>query len=140
MIDKIKKTFKSYMIHPLVYQVITKASIVVVVALLWDRFVNVQGHLSMVRDAYLVLGLIFLMLSWFQYLSLDGMSIKHLFATKDKKKPKRKGTSDIADYADEKIISFSELEDDERTVVRLLANVITGLIFVVISLIALIIL
>lgn len=136
MIDKVKKSFKSYMIHPLIYQVITKGAVVVVLALLWDRFVNQQGRLSMVRDGYLVLGMIFLMLAWFQYLSLDGVSVKHLFGTNQKKKTKRNGTSDIADYAEEKIISFSELEDEERTIVRLLADILTGSIFIVIALIA----
>lgn len=136
MIGKVKKTFRSYMIHPLIYQVITKGAVVVVLALLWDRFVNQQGRLSMVRDGYLVLGLIFLMLAWFQYLSLDDVSVKHLFGTNQKKKAKRNGTSDIADYADEKIISFSELEDEERTIVRLLADVLTGSIFILIALIA----
>lgn len=140
MINKMKKIFKRYMVHPLIYQVITKMVVVVVIALLWDRFVNVNGHLSMVRDAYFVLGLIFLMLSWFQYLRLDGVSVKHLFGTGEKRKTKRNGTSDIADYADEKIISFSELEDEERTVVRLLSDVLTGLIFVIISLVALVVL
>jgi hypothetical protein len=45
---------------------------------------------------------------------------------------------DIVDFADEKIISFDELDEDEKNVCRLLGDLICGIIFTVLALIALI--
>lgn len=54
-------------------------------------------------------GIIFLM-AWFEYLRLDGMVINHLNDKKQKKKKKRHSSSDMADFVDEQVVSYSELE------------------------------
>ena len=54
---------------------------------------------------------------------------------KRKRKEKKHVKKDIADFVDEKIVSFDELEEEEKVVVNLLSNFISGLIFVLISLI-----
>ena len=41
----------------------------------------------------------------------------------------------MADFVDEEVVSFDELEDEEKVVVNLLSNLVTGLIFVFISLV-----
>ncbi|MBO5335950.1 MAG: hypothetical protein J6A94_02315 [Lachnospiraceae bacterium] len=129
MIKKIIKIFQPYMIRPTVYQCATKISIALVLALLWNRFINLEKVFSVVRDAFLVVGVFFFMLAWFQYLRLDGMKVDH--TAKSDKKKKRHVTKDIVDYADEKIISFAELDDDERMFCRLLGDVVCGLLFLI---------
>lgn len=135
MFKRIVKIFQPYMIRPTLYQCATKLSIALVLALLWNRFLNVDGVFSVVRDAFLVAGLFFIMLAWFQYLRLDGLKISRTSA-EDKKKKKRHITKDIVDFADEKIISFAELDDEERIVCRLLGDVVCSLLFLLPALVA----
>jgi len=126
------------MIRPLVYKTVTKCSVVLVICLLWDRFVNTSKAMSMTEDVFFIVGMIFALLSWFQYLRLDGFSVHHLLEGKEKTPTKKHVKKDIVDFVDEKIVSFHELDDDERVVVVLFSNLISGLIFVIISIIALI--
>ena len=123
------------MVRPLIYKVVTKSSIIVVLALLWNYVVNTSSHMSIRKDAFFVIGLIWMMFAWFQYLKLDGYTVQYVFKDKRKRKEKKHIQKDIADFVDEKIISFEELEDEEKVVVNLLSNLISGLIFVLISLI-----
>ena len=126
------------MVRPLVYKTVTKCTIVLAISLLWDRFINTSKIMSLTEDVFFIVGLIFVLFSWFQYLRLDGFSIHHLLEEKETKPTKKHAKKDIVDFVDEKIVSFDELDDDERTVVVLFSNLISGLIFVVISIIALI--
>ena len=52
------------------------------------------------------------------------------------KKKKRHATKSIVDYADERIVSFEELEPEERTYCSLLSNLVLGLPLVAAALIA----
>ena len=138
MIKKIKNIFQGYMVRPLVYKTVMKCSIVLAIALLWDRFINTSRAMSMTEDIFFVVGMIFVLFSWFQYLRLDGFSVHHLLEEKEKTPKKKHVKKDIADFVDEKIVSFDELDDEERVVVVLFSNLVTGLIFVIIALVALI--
>ena len=86
----------------------------------------------------MLLGAILLAWAWVDYLRLDGVTIHHLaeeFKDMGKKK-KRHATKSIVDYADERIVSFEELEPEERVFCSLLSNLVLGVPLVVISLIA----
>lgn len=133
MIKKMKNIFKSYMVRPMIYKIATKSSIILVLALLWDRFVNTAGRMSMRKDVFFIIGLIWMLFAWFQYLKLDEYNIQYVFRDKRERKEKKHIQKDIADFVDEKIISFDELEEDEKVLVNLLSNLITGLIYVLIS-------
>ena len=105
--------------------------------LLWDRYVS-DGTFTMWQAPALLLGAILLGWAWVDYLRLDGVTIHHLaeeFKGMGKKK-KRHATKSIVDYADERIVSFEELEPEERVFCSLLSNLVLGLPLVVISLIA----
>ena len=135
MIKKIKDFFKSYMVRPLIYKIVTKCSIVLVLALLWKYIVNTSSQMSVREDVFFIFGLIWMMFAWFQYLKLDGYTFQYVFKEKRKRNEKKHVKKDIADFVDEKIVSFDELEEEEKVVVNLLSNLISGLIFVLISLI-----
>ena len=69
-------------------------------------------------------------------LRLDGVTIHHLaeeFKDMGKKK-KRHATKSIVDYADERIVSFEELEPEERTYCSMLSNLVLGVPLVVVAL------
>ena len=127
---KLFPRYKKYMFHPILYKCVTRVSVVAVLMLLWDRYVR--------QAPALLLGVILLAWAWVDYLRLDGVTIHHLaeeFKEMGKKK-KRHATKSIVDYADERIVSFEELEPEERVFCSLLSNLLLGVPLVVISLIA----
>lgn len=114
IINDIKKVYQPYMLRPILYKSVTKASIALALTLVWDRFFNPKKMFDLVRDAFFVVGIFFLAYVWFQYLRMDGVKVN--YAPKPKKRKEKKGflSKDIVDFADEKIISYDELEEDEQ--------------------------
>ena len=134
---KLFPMYKKYMFHPILYKSVTRVSVVAVLMLLWDRYVS-DGTFTMWQAPALLLGVILLAWAWVDYLRLDGVTIHHLaeeFKDMGKKK-KRHATKSIVDYADERIVSFEELEPEERVFCSLRSNLMLGVPLVVISLIA----
>ena len=134
---KLFSMYKKYMFHPILYKTVTRVSIVAVLMLLWDRYVS-DGTFTMWQAPALLLGVILLAWAWVDYLCLDGMTIHHLLEEfKDAgKKKKHFAAKSIVDYADERIVSFEELEPEERTFCSLMSNLVLGVPLVVIGLLA----
>ena len=135
---KLFPRYKKYMFHPILYKSVTRVSVVAVLMLLWDRYVS-DGTFTMWQAPALLLGVILLAWAWVDYLRLDGVTIHHLleeFKGMGKRQKKIHSTRSIIDYADEKIVSFEELEPEERVFCSLLSNLVLGVPLVVISLIA----
>ena len=99
--------------------------IAIVLVLLWDRYINTFGLPAAEYGCFCIGGIIFLM-AWFEYLRLDGMVLSHLNDKKQKKKKKRHSSSDMADFVDEQVVSYSELEPEERALCRLLSDLLCG--------------
>lgn len=99
---------------------------------------NKDKLLHMTESAFFVAALVFFLAAWIHYLRLDGIRLKGLFGAKENKKKQKSHTRDIVDFADEKIISFAELDDEERIVCRLLGNLLCAGIYLVISVVAVI--
>ena len=139
LISKIRNTFQDYMIRPTIYKCVTKISIAFTASLLWERYIGKCGMRGMVEQAFFVAGFYFVVLSWMEYLKMDGVKVHFLLEERQKKKkPKRHSQADIADFADEKVISFEELEEDERIVCKFLSDIICFAVFMVPSIIVLI--
>lgn len=120
------------MIRPIIYQCVNKICVALVLALLWNRFLNRYKIYSVTGDAFFVVGLFFFMLAWFQYLRLDGVRVHHLLEDHQKKKRKKRHSSmDIVDFVDEKVVSFDELEDDEKVVCRFLGDLFCGVLYLI---------
>lgn len=117
--------YKKYMFRPILYKTVTKLVIAIVLVLLWDRYINTFGLPAAEYGCFCIGGIIFLM-AWFEYLRLDGMGISHLNDKKQKKKKKRHSSSDMADFVDEQVVSYSELEPEERALCRLLSDLLCG--------------
>lgn len=122
---------KSYMIRPILYKCVTRAALAVTALLLWERYVNTAGRLSLFKDGCFGMGLLFFCLSWFSYLHLDGVTVHHMLEERKKKKPVRKSYGDIVDFADEHIVSYEELSDHERAACSLAANLLCGVLFMI---------
>ena len=133
--SKFFHTYKKYMIRPIVYKTVTKALLVLVVSLIWKEYVNTNPELSMVDYVFPVLGIVLIAFSWFHYIALDGLELHYLNEDKQSKKESKFRLKDIIDFTEEKPESFSELDKEEEIACKLASNVITGLLYILISVI-----
>ena len=137
MITWIKEHYKKHMRQALIVQTVVRTLIAVVLSLLWDRFVNTDGRrgLDMATGTF---ALVLLALAWFAFLSLDGVEgpfgiLRAKKKEQEKKKIRRSAGGDIADHIDEEVVSFDELQEDEKKYCRLAANLLSGLILLAIT-------
>lgn len=134
-----KKKLSFYLERPLrrycVYQTATRFGVAMLFSLVWHKFGNPNG-LDLGHFAFVFMTVFFLLLAWMTYLRMDGVrmpQIKMDFLKKVKKKVIRSSYTDMSDYTDEEIIPFDDLEEDEKQRVRLWANLICALIYLVLS-------
>ena len=138
MKEWIKKYYKPYLRQPIIVLTVVRTLIALVLALLWDRFLNAD-RLRSLDMATGTFGLILLALAWFSYLGMDGVDgLSKILRFFRKEKRKKKGTKrsaggDLADYVDEDVVSFDELEDEEKSVCRFAANLLSGLIMLAVT-------
>ena len=125
---KLTSMYKRYMFHPILYKTVTRTSIVAVLMLLWQRYVS-DGTFTIWEAPGFLCGVVLLIWAWVDYLREE-------FKGMGKRQKKIHSTRSIIDYADEKIVSFEELEPEERTYCSLLSNLVLGLPLVAAALIA----
>ena len=136
MIKKIKKIYNpDEMNRPLVHKIYSKFIIALVICLAWSRFID-HGERGL-SYIFTIIGLLILIACWFNYLRLDGARVGHLMmGWKKKKRNVVRGNRDIADFTDEEVVDFDELEEDERMVVRFFSNIIVAVIFLLMAFVA----
>lgn len=125
---------QSYMIRPTVYRFLTKSAVVLLLAVLWNQFIN--NGLFTIGYAFLALGLICMSLAWFNYLSLDGVHVNFVFLDKlreHRSKQRQHIKKDMVDYVQVSVVSFDELEPEERSACGLMSSFLTGLLFALLS-------
>lgn len=130
---KIIKRYNRVLLRPVLYRSVTWGTIALAAVLCWNRFVNINGFLSVQRDAFLVAGVFFWVLAWFAYLKADGVRLPMTKPKTEKRKPKRYSYGDIIDFAGEHIVTFDELDDEEQDLCRLAADFILGSLFLLLS-------
>ena len=130
---KLLEKYTKILIRPILYRSITWGSIALAAALVWERFMGMKSFLSVGRDIFFIIGVFFLALAWFYYLKIDGIRPPKLKTDEMKKKPKRLGYGDIIDFADEHVVTFDELSDEEQDLCKLATNIILGCVFLLIS-------
>lgn len=132
--NKRRPSFEKYMIRPIFYQVFTRVLISLCLALLWNRFMSAVAPRTGRGVVFLVLALFYALLAWFAYLRMDGINMpkfdRKLF--RRKKNPER-AFGDMIDYVDEPIVSFDALDDSQKNLALLISNLITTVIFGVLS-------
>ena len=134
MKKSLRKRYQRHMLRPIIYMTFTRAILGLTAALLWNEFVNIESVLPMRTFAFLFLGVFLLVMGWLSYLRLDGIKVpafdKQLFEWK--RKPKRT-YGDMSDYVSENVVSFEELEEDEKNACRLAADLLCGVVFLLLS-------
>lgn len=134
MLKKLKENWHRALIRPTVYQAFTRFMFALAISLLWDHFVN-SGQRPMRLYAFLFFGIFFGAACWLAYLRMDHVKLPKLAMLRLnlKKKPART-YGDMIDYVDEEIVSFDELEDDEKDLCLFFANLICCILFLLGSL------
>ena len=129
-----RNLFRREMLRPIGHMLFIRAVLGATAALLWNEFVKLDAARSMRSLAFLFLGLLLLFMGWMAYLRLDGLRVpsfdRRLFEWK--RKPKRI-RGDLIDFVDEDVVSFDELEEDEKNICRLVADLLCGAVFLVLS-------
>lgn len=129
----LKKHWKPYLTRPLIYKTFTRFVLALTVALLWNNFAPVDPLIASRMYAFFFLSAYFLLCAWLVHMRMDGVRIPRFrFRLRRKQDPVRT-YGDMMDFTDEEIVSFDELEDDEKDFCSLLANLICFLIFLVLS-------
>ncbi len=129
-----KIQLEKHMIRPFIYMTFTRFILALTAALLIEHFIN-----DPLRDisafAFVFFGIFFAVLAWIAYLRLDGIKLPKFMMKRVNlsKKPAIK-YGDMIDYTDEEIVSFEDLEDEEKDVCILLADIICAVLFLLISL------
>ncbi len=128
---KIKGIYQRYMLRPLVYMAAQRLMVALIFLLALVRFVKNGPSPSMVAG---FLTMLFALFAYLVYLRMDGLGIPRMKFIKPKKKDPMRNFSDMTDHVDdEPQVTFDELEDDEKNLCSLLANLINLAIFLVLS-------
>ena len=134
---KMRTIFSSVLIRPTIYRSVTRCAIMLVLLLLWDKYINKAG-MPVVQDGCFVAAMVFFGLAWMAYLRLVRYLTEEEKRQRSERKKKRKRlTGDIMDYADEHIVPFDELDEEQQMLCTLLSNLLSGTVYFIPSLISL---
>ena len=136
---KVSEIYKPYMLRPILYKIITRFGIGLILAILWDRFLNVKNLFSMSDYAFFTVGFFFLALAWFNYLKIDGLKIKHVNMNEPKKKESKHKIKTMTDYTQEEPESMYVIDEKEELIIVFSSNLATGLCFIIFSIISMLI-
>lgn len=125
----------SYLIQPTIYKITSRAFLGITFSLLWNHFTNKNETYIMVEKAFFFVGVVLLTMAWFSYLKLDGISIG--MARKSNKGKDKSGhqSKNIIDFLEENVTS-DEIEEDDEILSAMIANIFTGICFLIPSIIA----
>ena len=126
-----KKVYQKYMLRPLLYMTAFRLMLSAIFIMIIVRFVkNPLG--GQIAAAFLTL--LFALGAFLVYLRTDGMRIPRMkYIRPKKKKDPVRNYGDMQDHIDEDLVSFDELEDDEKDFVSLVSALINAGIFLVLS-------
>lgn len=125
--------YTKVLIRPIVYRSFTWGIFALTAALLWERFVGPKSFLSVKKDIFFIVGIFFFALAWYYYLKVDGVRPPKINIEKPKQRKKHWGYGDIIDFADEHVVTFDELDDEEQDLCKLATNAILGGVYLLMS-------
>lgn len=134
----VKKWFaghvKGYMVRPMIYMAFTRFLLALAASLLLVHFLGKATPLPLRSYAFVFFGVLYACMAWIAYLRLDGIKLPKLMMKRFniRKKPART-YGDMADYTDQELVSFDELEDGEKDVCCLLSDLFCCVVFLALS-------
>ena len=121
---KIKEIYEPYMLRPMIYMAFTRFVLALFIVLLADFFISQSVGHSVKKDAFFLCAFVFALLAVIAWLRLDGVKLPKLMMMRvnPSKKPSRM-YGDMIDYIEERPgIGFDELDDKEKDLCILAAD------------------
>lgn len=135
-VKKWKDKLQPRIVRPLIYMIFTRFLLSLTLVLLTDFFYTRMGGRGIKATAFLLAGLFFALLAWIAWMRLDGIKLPKFMMLRlnPRKKPTRM-YGDMIDYVDEQPqVNFEDLEDDEKDLCILGADVFCCVVFLIVSL------
>lgn len=123
------------MLRPMIYMAFTRFVLALFIVLLADFFISQSVGHSVKKDAFFLCAFVFALLAVLAWLRLDGVKLPKLMMMRvnPSKKPSRM-YGDMIDYIEERPgIGFDELDDKEKDLCILAADLFCLLAFLLIS-------
>ena len=128
--NKIRRRWHKEMLRPLIYKIFTRGILILLVAQLAHHFLPEKWPLAAFPNLALAAALLCALFSVLAWLRMDGLKIPHLRLPRLKRTDPAFLKSDMADHLDDDIVSFEDLDPEDRDFCVLLADLIlTALCF-----------
>lgn len=124
------------MLRPMIYMTFTRFVLALFIVLLADFFISQSVGHSIKKNAFFLCAFVFALLALIAWLRLDGVKLPKLMMMRvnPSKKPSRM-YGDMIDYIDERPgINFDELDEQEKDLCILAADLFCFLAFLLIAL------
>lgn len=131
MKKKFSKYFQLQMLRPILRRAFVMLVIAVVLALLWDRFVNTAGYFAVRSHVFPVFGVAFLLGAWLCFLRMDRLARTDFRGHRKQKQPPAAGMMDAIRTDPE---NDEDLQPDERAFCSCGAALLCGVLCFLISL------
>ncbi len=132
---KFKDIYAPYMQRPLIYMIFTRFVLALFAILLADFFLPPAAGRPIKKDLFFLGAALFAVFAVVAWLRLDGMKLPKMMMLRinPRKKPSRM-YGDMIDYIDEQPnITFEDLDDDEKDLCILAADLFCFIIFLIIA-------
>ncbi len=134
---KLREIYEPYMLRPVIYMTFTRFILSLLIILLADFFLAPKADRSLKSTAFMLGAFFYAVLAVIAWLRIDGLKLPKLMMMRinPAKKPSRM-YGDMIDYIDEgPEIGFNDLDDNEKDLCILAADLFCCIIFLIISLI-----
>ena len=128
---KIKEIYEPYMLRPMIYMTFTRFILALFITLLADFFISQNAGHSVKKTGFFICAFVFALLAVITWLRLDGVRLPQLMMMRinPSKKPSRM-YGDMIDHIEERPgIAFDDLDDREKDLCILAANLFCFVVF-----------
>ncbi len=133
---KLREMYEPYMLRPVIYMTFTRFILSLFIILLADFFLAPKAGRSLKSTAFMLGAFLYAVLALIAWLRVDGLKLPKLMMLRfnPAKKPSRM-YGDMIDYIDEKPeIVFTDLDDNEKDVCILAADLFCCIFFLIAAL------
>ncbi len=125
------------LLRPFIHMTFTRGVLALAAALLADFFLSPLAGRSLKQTALALTAFVFALLAWIAWLRLNGAKLPGLFMARinPRKKPSRMVGGDMIDYVDQRpVVTFEDLDDEEKDLCILGADLVCFVIFLIAAL------
>ena len=130
---RIRQRWHKELLRPLIYKVFTRGILMLLAAQLAHHFLPEDWPLAAYPNLALAAALLFALFSALAWLRMDGLKIPHLKLPRLKHKDPAFLRGDMADHLDDDIVSFEDLDPEDRDFCVFLADLILAVFCLILS-------